>query len=137
MRDLKVLSIVKDVSRQWTNYGDAKGLIRAFSGVVFLAGQPAAPLQCAVTVRFYMGRSSKASVVYCTFWAHNATMSVAGSGRAGGYGYCKQSAALADAITAAGITMSRSIHGTGEIREAINALVEYLCPGAPREIFEH
>ena len=73
-----------------------------------------------VSVRWYMGRSRTASVVHCTIW----TPENSGSGRAGGYGYDKESAAFAEACENAGITLSRDIAGVGEsaIREAILAI---------------
>lgn len=66
-----------------------------------------------ITARFYMGRSSSASVVYCCFWAHNyhhktkpaKSVSVSGKGTASGWGYHKMSAALASAISDAGIKL--------------------------------
>lgn len=66
-----------------------------------------------VTVRWYMGRASSASVVYCCIWVHGKSFWVSGKGSAGGYGYHKSSAALQDAITSAGIKLVGSpYHGT-------------------------
>lgn len=58
-----------------------------------------------VTARFYMGRSASASVVYCCLWVHGKDCYPSGKGSAGGWGYHKQSAALADAIRSAGIEL--------------------------------
>lgn len=58
-----------------------------------------------VTARFYMGRSSSASVVYCCLWVHGKDCYPSGKGSAGGWGYHKQSSALADAISSAGIEL--------------------------------
>ena len=44
-----------------------------------------------------------------------------GFGKAGGYGYCKASAAVADAFRDAGIDF-RNLSGTGQIREAVEEL---------------
>lgn len=67
-----------------------------------------------VDVRFYMGRGSSASTVYCSIWVTLAASkkpadweywTVSGSGQAGGYGYDKRSSALEDAIESAGIQL--------------------------------
>ncbi len=67
-----------------------------------------------VDVRFYMGRGSSASTVYCSIWVTLAVSkkpadweyrTVSGSGQAGGYGYDKRSSALQDAIGSAGIQL--------------------------------
>jgi hypothetical protein len=51
-----------------------------------------------------------------------------GSGSAGGYGYCKMSAAAGEAIRNAGFTLSRSINGVGEsaVCEAMHAIAAEL-----------
>jgi hypothetical protein len=70
-----------------------------------------------VTVRWWMGRSRSASVVYCSVWIHGAGEYRAGSGQAGGYGYHKRSAALGAAIRSAGVSLTASISGVGESAE--------------------
>lgn len=65
-----------------------------------------------VTVRWYMGRSSQASVVYCCVWIRGKNRYFSGKGSAGGYGYHKTSAAFQDALTSAGIRLVGSpYHG--------------------------
>ena len=55
--------------------------------------------------RFYMARRSDgASPVYCSLWVHG-TPETSGFGKASGYGYHKESAALQDAIDSAGINL--------------------------------
>lgn len=57
---------------------------------------------------FYMGRSASASVVYCNVWAYmkdGNLPTISGHGSAGGYGYHKESAALADALKSAGVEL--------------------------------
>lgn len=54
--------------------------------------------------RFYMARSSRASTVYCSLWVHGDKYT-SGHGKAGGYGYHRESAALQDAIESAGIEL--------------------------------
>ena len=77
-----------------------------------------------VDCRVYMGRSRNASTVYCSIWAsgyiNNEQVWITGHGKAGGYGYHKPSAAMQNAIAAAGFTLtddngdSMSIYGRGE-----------------------
>lgn len=64
-----------------------------------------------VDARCYMGRSSQASVVYACVWIKGGDTYRSGRGNAGGYGYCKRSAAIAQALTAAGI----ELYGTNSI----------------------
>ena len=61
-----------------------------------------------VTARFYMGRSSSASVVYCCLWVDGR---YSGRGQAGGYGYHKESAALQEAIKSVGIQLKGDPYG--------------------------
>lgn len=64
-----------------------------------------------IEARFY----GPASVVYCCVWAKPKDGSewLMGSGKAGGYGYHKASAALESALGAAGITLGERISGRG------------------------
>ena len=57
-----------------------------------------------VCARSYMGKSVNSSVVYASIWVHGETYT-AGTGKAGGYGYHKESAAFCDAIRSAGIEL--------------------------------
>ena len=92
-----------------------------------------------VDCRFYMGRSSQASVVYCSIWLSGSIDSglvwMSGSGQAGGWGYHKASAAMQRAITAAGFTLTEDdgktpspIDGRGDdaMRDAAIALAAAL-----------
>ena len=81
------------------------------------------------TVRWYMGRSSSASKIYCTLWVMPHCMPIelndsmcAGSGSAGGGGYCKQSAAFYDAMCNAGIKADQDVSGRG-----MSAVEDVLC----------
>ena len=69
-----------------------------------VVGKRKGKLSSVVEARFYMGRSSGSSVVYCSLWVQGDNH-CSGTGKAGGYGYHKESAALADAIKSAGITL--------------------------------
>lgn len=82
---------------------DNKELVSAFSLVVRL---PSGELREVVTARCYMGRSASASVVHAVLWVRCKDGEwTSGSGSAGGYGYHKESAALADAVKSAGIEL--------------------------------
>lgn len=85
-----------------------------------------------VDCRVYMGRSSSATTVYASIWAYIKENKVAakykpafmvehssgayfsgctsGHGWAGGYGYCKESQAIGDAIKSAGIELYGSAY---------------------------
>ena len=85
-----------------------------------------------VDARWYMGKSASASTVYCSLWCigrgvYEAAHSTSGKGTAGGYGYHKASAALASAITSAGITLYGSPYGhpvNGDNDKATKALLK-------------
>lgn len=63
-----------------------------------------------IKVEFYgTGQTS-----YCNLWVKYADDGRTGSGKAGGYGYHKPSAALAEAIAQAGITLDEAIDGQGD-----------------------
>jgi len=77
-----------------------------------------------VTCRIYW----PGSVAYCALWIHSDEMHASGTGKAGGYGYCKESAAIHDAIYNAGFTLSEDVGGRGtqaayEALEAVAACV--------------
>lgn len=82
---------------------DNKELVSAYSLIVRM---PSGELREVVTVKCYMGRSASASVVHAVMWVKCADGHWAsGSGSAGGYGYHKESAAIADAVKSAGIEL--------------------------------
>lgn len=82
---------------------DNKELVSAYSLIVRL---PSGELREVVTVKCYMGRSAIASVVYAVLWVRCADGHwTSGFGSAGGWGYHKESAALADAVRSAGIEL--------------------------------
>lgn len=63
-----------------------------------------------VTARIYY----PGTVAYCSLWISAAGRYGRGQGKAGGYGYHKQSAALDDAIQDAGIVLDQPIDGRGD-----------------------
>jgi len=82
---------------------DNKELVSAFSLVVRM---PDGSMREVITARCYMGRSASASVVHAVLWVRCKDGEwTSGSGHAGGYGYHKESAAIADAISSAGVTL--------------------------------
>lgn len=94
-------SIVKKESN--ARRPDNKELVSAYSLVVRL---PSGDMREVITVSCYMGRSASASVVHAVLWVRCADGEwTSGSGSAGGYGYHKESAAIADAIKSAGIDL--------------------------------
>ncbi len=94
-------SIVKKESN--ARRPDNKELVSVYSLVVRL---PSGDMREVITVSCYMGRSASASVVYAVLWVRCADGHwTSGSGSAGGYGYHKESAAIASAISSAGIEL--------------------------------
>jgi hypothetical protein len=93
-----------------------------------------------VTARAYMGRSAQASVVYVSVWIHGADGHFSsGSGNAGGGGYHKASAALAEALESAGVELSQHIGGMGDgaMREALTATARALGARGKVQVFSH
>lgn len=104
------------------NYGNEKELCSTFNVMALHKGR----MVEAVTCRVYMGRSRSSSTVHATVWLHGKEYHGSGSGQAGGYGYNKESAAVDTALAMAGVKLSRSVHGTGETREALEATARAL-----------
>lgn len=75
-----------------------------------------------VTARIY-GTDSQSTAC---LWVGTDSMHTNGSGKAGGYGYHRQSAALGVAIENAGFSLSSRIDGVGDeaMREALLAIAE-------------
>ena len=113
-------TIGKQVSNA-VNYGDKKELIKTFNLITD-------ELKEIITVRCYMGRSASASTVYASIWVNAPDIHTSGKGKAGGYGYHKESAAIAEAIESAGITLDANISGVGDcaIRDALTAIANAL-----------
>lgn len=79
----------------------AKGMVHSIEAIV----RTRTGMENPVTARFYMGASRTASTVYCNVWIGGRGVAFSGSARAGGYGYCKKSQALADALADAGVKL--------------------------------
>lgn len=99
------------------NLGNKKETISSRTLIAFEEGK----FKELITARWYMGRSSSSMLVQCSIWFHSAVMELShaqwadwsGRGKAGGGGYCKQSAAFADAMRNAGIKCDHDISGRG------------------------
>ena len=89
------------------NYSHQKELVNQMQLVAYQSGK----FDTVVDARFYMGRSSQSSTVYCFVWIHGKGFYTSGRGSAGGYGYYKESAALAYALDSAGVTLYGSPGG--------------------------
>lgn len=82
-----------------------------------------------ITCRFYSARSRGSSVHYCSVWfTGKASRYGSGTGKAGGWGYHKDSAALDAALRAAGVTLGHPIAGVGPsaMRGTLRALAAAL-----------
>ena len=79
------------------------------------------------SIRFY-GKGERA---YCCAWFGRSADHARGSGFAGGGGYHKDSAAMHDALRAAGWVLEHDIDGRGEEaeREALEAIARWLWHG--------
>jgi len=108
------------------NYSGEKELVNRLQLVVFRPSEKKGTddrhdqrFVRAIDARFWMGRSSQASTVYCSVWIYQQTTGGGfdyhgGTGSAGGFGYHKESAALDEALRSAGVTLSTPIHGAGD-----------------------
>jgi len=76
-----------------------------------------------VIARYYSRNGNK---VFCCVWAYGvkSRITLAGGGCAAGGGYHKESAALAAALSDAGVELSENINGAGDraVRRALEAL---------------
>ena len=91
-----------------------------------LVGYSKDGLRNLVTVRWYQSSRTGASTIYCCLWTYAGKLDYRmGSGIAGGYGYCKRSAAFAEALENAGLAAPfDSISGAGmfAVKDAIMAI---------------
>lgn len=85
-------------------------------------------------VRFYQPDG----VVYCVVWIWS-DKPARGYGKAGGGGYHKRSAALGDALSRAGVTLSEPIDGCGDsaMDEALLALARHMGVSRPIIVRAH
>jgi hypothetical protein len=102
---------------RWPN-GD-KECVAWYSVIAFdRNAAPSAPdngFTVPITVKCWMGKSRSASVVYACIWVGSGGKYWSGKGQAGGYGYDKQSTAIAIAIKDAGIDIGYNFGGSGSM----------------------
>lgn len=108
----------KNVSNA-VNYKGQKELVKSYNVITDT-------LREIIIARCYMGRSASASTVYASIWIQSSGIYTSGKGKAGGYGYHKESAAIAEAMESAGVSLDSDISGVGDgaIREALRAIAE-------------
>lgn len=129
MTQEKLIAIVptyKNSKDNAKNLGGNKETVDRYITIAKLKTAPDGNFMTVIDARFYMGRASSASVVYCSVWINCYGYTTSGHGQAGGYGYDKISAALGDALDSAGVVLNRSINGSGQTREALEAITEAL-----------
>ena len=110
----------KNVSNA-VNYKGQKELVKSYNVITDT-------LREIIMARCYMGRSASASTVYASIWINASDVHTSGKGKAGGYGYHKESAAIAAAIESAGIALDTDISGVGNsaILDALTAIANAL-----------
>lgn len=99
-----ILPVNDSEYRNGKNYGDTKE--KTSQWLVIDKKSERTIIDC----RVYMGRSANSSQVYASIWIMGDNYYIAGSGIAGGYGYDKASAAIADALSSAGIELFGSAY---------------------------
>ena len=107
------------------------GLLYEFSVIAAMSDYR---IENPVVCRIYGTSSHKR--IYACLWTYDRRngnyVSRSGSGWAGGYGYHRPSAAVAEAIHHAGIDLDEDIGGRGDsaIKEACLAIAREVCPDA-------
>lgn len=108
---------VENISNQARNARDKQALIHQYTVLGIISGE----IKSLVEARVYMSPSRSAERMTAILWAHGKNYA-SGSGYAGGYGYHKASAAVGNAIDAAGFELDFYIDGGGE-QALIDALM--------------
>lgn len=115
-----------------------KPIVSTFSAIIRdSSAYDGSGLRDAITIKVY--KSARGSMVYASAWIAftdkrtGASVYASGSGSAGGYGYCKASAACADALASAGVKLSQSISGVGEraVEDALRAICKHFGHARP------
>lgn len=91
------------------NRSNEKELVSYWKVIAYSKGEFHEPVDC----RCWMGRSNSASTVYASIWIRDDRNQrwYAGNGSAGGYGYHKESAAIQEALTSAGVELRGDVYG--------------------------
>lgn len=105
---------------------DKQALVHQYSAIGLVENE----LREIATLRLYMSASASANRVTAILFVNAYPIGITASGIAGGYGYHKGSAAAADAIANAGISLSENISGVGTdaIRKALKAITLAAVP---------
>lgn len=128
-------SEVHTLSNSAANARDKQALIHQYAAIGLVGNE----LRELVTLRLYMSASANASRVTAILFVSAYPISIMASGSASGYGYHKGSAATADAVANAGISLSENISGVGNdaVREALKAIALAAVPSVQHlSIFE-
>lgn len=90
-----------------------------------------------VAARLYWPGRDGASNCYACVWINGNSNHGAGGGKAGGYGYHKESAAIQEALESAGVALSEDIGGRGDqaMFEALEAVAKAVT--GKRKVFRH
>ena len=117
---------------------DKQVFIREISVLGFDADR--ADMRSLVTARMYTPLRPNSSMTTAIIWVHTPDRNVCGSGKTSGYGYHRPSAALAEAIHNAGISLSQDISGSGDaaMDRAVMAIARLAFPDyGPGRLFLH
>ena len=107
-----------------------KPVVSTFSAIIRdSSAYDGSGLRDAITIKVY--KTPRGSMAYASVWLSftdkrtGAKVYASGRGSAGGYGYCKLSAACADALASAGVKLSQNIAGAGE--SAVEDALRTIC----------
>ena len=107
----------KNISNQALNARDKQALIHQYTVLGIVDGE----IRSLAEARIYMSASRSAERMTAILWVHGKNYAC-GSGYAGGCGYHKPSAAVGNAIDAAGFELDRHFIGGGGESVLIDAL---------------
>jgi len=80
-----------------------------YKEIAIIDGNNGAPCR----FRFY----NTGQTIHCIAWLSGRDAHGSGYGKAGGYGYCKESAAMEDAILSSGVSMGERWGGVGDTKQ--------------------
>ena len=80
-----------------------------YKEIAIIDGSNGAPCR----FRFY----NTGQTIHCIAWLSGKDSYGSGYGKAGGYGYCKESAAMEDAILSSGVSMNERWGGMGDTKQ--------------------
>lgn len=117
----------KSRATKWSNSHRKEGNCQ-FTGYRIMSVEPEKNSQHRLMTRVDLRIYHTKSTAFACLWIRGCDMDSQGSGRAGGYGYHRGSAAVDEAIRNTGFTLDQSIGGVGDnaIREALHAIAECL-----------